>query len=233
MNIISFEKPICFINSSQKKNFEDYIEKYDYILTIEISKDNNLFSTITNNDTINLVIDADMLKDSFKNTKLNNLNEECLMNGIDKTYDIFNKRILEILSIKLFGNANYKVVLDNKNNEYINDIFIENIILNLNKYNNELINIIGQSGVTLVLCDGGSKKNEFNLISSLLKKGDVIMAHDYAPNEIYFQEHIKNKLWNWLEIQDSDINESCINNNLKPYMEEDFRKVVWVCKIKE
>jgi hypothetical protein len=142
MNIISFEKPICFINSSQKKIFEDYIEKYDYILTIEISKDNNLFSTITNNDTINLVIDADMLKDSFKNTKLNNLNEECLMNGIDKTYDIFNKRILEILSIKLFGNANYKVVLDNKNNEYINDIFIENIILNLNKYNNELINII-------------------------------------------------------------------------------------------
>jgi hypothetical protein len=98
---------------------------------------------------------------------------------------------------------------------------------------NELINIIGQSGVTLVLCDGGSKKNEFNLISSLLKKGDVIMAHDYAPNEIYFQEHIKNKLWNWLEIQDSDINKSCINNNLKPYMEEDFRKVVWVCKIKE
>jgi len=98
---------------------------------------------------------------------------------------------------------------------------------------NELINIIGQSGVTLVLCDGGSKKNEFNLISSLLKKGDVIMAHDYAPNEIYFQEHIKNKLWNWLEIQDSDIDESCISNNLKPYMEDDFRKVVWVCKIKE
>jgi predicted O-methyltransferase YrrM len=98
---------------------------------------------------------------------------------------------------------------------------------------NELIDIIGQPGVTLVLCDGGSKKNEFNLISSLLKKGDVIMAHDYAPNDEYFQKNIENKLWNWLEIQDSDINESCVNNNLKPYMEEDFRKVVWVCKIKE
>jgi hypothetical protein len=98
---------------------------------------------------------------------------------------------------------------------------------------NELLNIIGEPGVTLVLCDGGSKKNEFNLISPLLKTGDVIMAHDYAPNEVYFQEHIKNKLWNWLEIQDSDIDESCISNNLKPYMEDDFRKVVWVCKIKE
>ncbi len=83
-----------------------------------------------------------MLKDNFKNTKLNNLNEECLMNGIDKTENIFNERILEILSIKLFGNANYKVVLNNKNNEYINNIFIENIILNLNKNNNDLINII-------------------------------------------------------------------------------------------
>jgi hypothetical protein len=98
---------------------------------------------------------------------------------------------------------------------------------------NELLNIIGEPGVTLVLCDGGSKKNEFNLISPLLKTGDVIMAHDYVPNEVYFQEHIKNKLWNWLEIQDSDIDESCISNNLKPYMEDDFRKVVWVCKIKE
>jgi hypothetical protein len=142
MNNVAFQKPICYINSSQKNILEDYIKKYDYILTIEINKDNNLFSTITNNNTINLVIDADMLKDNFKNTKLNNLNEECLMNGIDKTENIFNERILEILSIKLFGNANYKVVLNNKNNEYINNIFIENIILNLNKNNNDLINII-------------------------------------------------------------------------------------------
>jgi hypothetical protein len=158
MNNITFQKPICYINSSQKNIFEDYLQKYDYILTIEINKDNNLFSTITNNDTVNLVIDADMLKDNFKNTKLNNLNEKCLMNGVDKTLDIFNKRILEILSIKLFGNANYTVVLDNKNNEYINDIFIENIILNLNKNNNELINIINNEAKIYNI------DNNFNLL---------------------------------------------------------------------
>ena len=96
----------------------------------------------------------------------------------------------------------------------------------------EIKQIIQSEGTTLVLCDGGSKKNEFRLLSDYLKKGDVIMAHDYAPNEIYFNENIKNKIWNWLEIQDSDINDSCVKNNLLPYMYEGFKKVVWVCKIK-
>jgi hypothetical protein len=59
------------------------------------------------------------------------------------------------------------------------------------------------------------------------------MAHDYAPNENYFNENIKGKIWNWLEIQDSDINETCEKYNLKPFMEDDFRSIVWVCKIKE
>jgi hypothetical protein len=97
----------------------------------------------------------------------------------------------------------------------------------------ELIDYINQHGVTIVLCDGGSKKNEFRLISSILKIGDVIMAHDYAPNEEYFQEHIHSKTWNWLEIQDSDINDACLKNNLTPYMDDDFKQVAWVCKIKE
>jgi hypothetical protein len=144
MNNIAFQKPICYINSSQKNILEDYIKKYDYVLTIEINKDNKLLSTITNNNIVNLCIDSEMLKDNFKNTKLNNLNEKCLLNGIDKTLDIFYERILEILSIKLFGDANYKVIFNNKNNEYINNIFIENIILNLNKNNIDLINVINE-----------------------------------------------------------------------------------------
>jgi predicted O-methyltransferase YrrM len=92
---------------------------------------------------------------------------------------------------------------------------------------------VQSEGVTIVLCDGGSKKNEFKILSSLLKPGDIIMAHDYSPNQTYFEENINNKIWNWLEIQDSDIDESCLTYNLKPYMEDEFRSVVWVCKIKE
>jgi predicted O-methyltransferase YrrM len=97
----------------------------------------------------------------------------------------------------------------------------------------EVIDLISSEGTTLVLCDGGNKKNEFKILSDYLKIGDVIMAHDYAPNEEYFQEHIHSKIWNWLEIQDSDINDACLKNNLTPYMDDDFKQVVWVCKIKE
>ncbi len=97
----------------------------------------------------------------------------------------------------------------------------------------EVIDFISSEGTTLVLCDGGSKKNEFRVLSDFLKIGDVIMAHDYSPNEEYFQQHVNNKIWNWLEIQDSDIEEACLKNNLTPFMQEDFNQVVWVCKIKQ
>lgn len=98
---------------------------------------------------------------------------------------------------------------------------------------NKLRNIIQQDGCTLVLCDGGSKKNEFKLISPLLKIGDVIMAHDYSYNHKYFESHIKNKFWNWLEIQDDDIIEVSDKNGLYNFLQDDFINVAWVCKIKK
>jgi cephalosporin hydroxylase len=96
----------------------------------------------------------------------------------------------------------------------------------------EIKNYIQQDGTTIVLCDGGQKKHEFNLLSKLLKPGDIIMAHDYGPNVDYFNNNIVNKIWNWLEIQDSDIEVCCIENNLSPFMSDEFTQVVWVCKIK-
>ena len=116
------------------------------------------------------------------------------------------------------------------------ELHVENIFNhNYNKLENgkNVIDLIKSNGTTLVLCDGGSKINEFNILSEFLKVGDVIMAHDYAPNKDYFDKHIHNKIWNWFEIQDSDINESCEQYNLIPYMEEELRNVVWVCKIKQ
>lgn len=97
----------------------------------------------------------------------------------------------------------------------------------------EIQSYIQQPGTTIVLCDGGSKKNEVNILSKYLKTGDIIMAHDYSPNSEYFEEHIRDKIWNWHEIQDSDIEETVNKYNLKPFMQEEFQKVVWVCKIKE
>jgi len=97
----------------------------------------------------------------------------------------------------------------------------------------EVRSFIQRQGVTIVMCDGGSKKNEFNILSPFLKSGDIIMAHDYSPNLEYFHNNIDGKIWNWCEIQDSDIQETVDTCGLEPFLQEDFQQVVWVCKIKK
>lgn len=91
---------------------------------------------------------------------------------------------------------------------------------------------IQQSGTTIVLCDGNNKINEVKSFAPILKINDILMAHDYAPTEHFFSKNIENKIWNWLEIQDSSIIESLKNNNLEPYMQEEFQEVVWMCRKK-
>lgn len=144
-----------------------------------------------------------------------------LLDSPIRTYDIndqeflkplINKRKIEVYTENLF------------NNEY-NDWIDTNS-------KNKTKNFIQSDGVTIVLCDGGCKKCEFNLLAPLLKKGDIIMAHDYAPNMDYFNENIKDKIWDWLEIQDSDINNSVLDNNLYPYYQEIAQNAAWCCKIK-
>jgi cephalosporin hydroxylase len=98
---------------------------------------------------------------------------------------------------------------------------------------NEAKDYIQMSGPTIVVCDGGSKKNEFKLLAEFLKPGDIIMAHDYARNEEHFNKEILNKVWNWMEIQDSDIKESIDKYALEPYMNSEFENVAWICVIKK
>jgi len=69
-------------------------------------------------------------------------------------------------------------------------------------------------------------------LSNYLKVGDFILAHDYAENKENFEEKIKLKIWNWHEIQFSDIKEACEKNNLDNFQKEIFENVVWTCRIK-
>jgi cephalosporin hydroxylase len=95
-----------------------------------------------------------------------------------------------------------------------------------------IVPYIQQEGVTLVLCDGGHKKIEFNTIAPYLKVGDFIMAHDYIDTWENFTANYENKIWNWLEIREDDIKEISSECNLEHYNKENFDKVVWVCKQK-
>ena len=150
-----------------------------------------------------------MLRDTLKELGLNDT--------MIRSYDIENRHYLNHL------------------NENGLEIIIKNVF---NPEYNELIELdeikdyIKREGKTIVLCDGGNKINEFNILSKLLKSGDVIMAHDYCTNEEVFNADFYNKIWNWLEIKDSDISEAVKKNKLKPFMQDEFDKVVWVCKIK-
>lgn len=114
------------------------------------------------------------------------------------------------------------------------DVRVEDVFKNdYAEVKQEVIDFIQKDGTTLILCDGGNKIGEFNLLSNFMKKGDFIMAHDYAENETTFKNDIYMKIWNWHEISDKDIDVACLKNNLKTYNKEIFDKVVWVCKIKE
>ena len=116
------------------------------------------------------------------------------------------------------------------------DIIIENIFTHSYREIEKpeyVEDYIKSEGHTLVLCDGGSKINEFKILAPYLKVGDVIMAHDYVDTKENFLENYKDKIWNWREIGEDHIQETCEKYNLKPFLQEHFNKAVWVCKIKE
>jgi hypothetical protein len=121
-------------------------------------------------------------------------------------------------------------------NDIINmniDVRIENIFSNdFKDLDSEVINYINGEGTTIVLCDGGWKIGEFNLISKFIKPNDYILAHDYAENIEVFNEKINGKIWNWFEISDSDISQSTIDNNLIIYKKDAFENVAWTCRKK-
>jgi cephalosporin hydroxylase len=135
----------------------------------------------------------------------------------------------KIVSYETNGRDSYEFIRNNGIDVRVKNVFFEGYA----SAEQELIDLIVEDGVCLVLCDGGHKISEFNLLSKYIKNGDIIMAHDYASNQQYFKENIEYKYWNWLEISDNDIEDAVVSNNLHPYMQNEFNQAVWVCKIKK
>ena len=55
-------------------------------------------------------------------------------------------------------------------------------------------------GVTLILCDNGNKRTEFARFQGVLKKGDIIMSHDFSDPE----RSIGSNYWGWSEFTPGD-----------------------------
>jgi hypothetical protein len=114
------------------------------------------------------------------------------------------------------------------------DVRVENIFNeDWSGVKQEVVDFVLQDGITIVLCDGGWKIGEFKIFSKLIKKGDYILAHDYSFSKEVYESKIKNKIWNWCEITEQDIEESVIENNLISYNQDQFSQAVWVCKVKQ
>jgi len=114
------------------------------------------------------------------------------------------------------------------------DIRVENIFNEgFKDFSEEVKEYIREDGTTIVLCDGGWKIGEFNVISKYIKNNDFILTHDYAENKEVFETKILNKIWNWHEIQKSDIQNSIDTNNLIEFLPEIFSNVAWGCFIKQ
>jgi len=115
------------------------------------------------------------------------------------------------------------------------DIRVENVFTyNYHGLSNsdDIEDFIQQDGVTIVLCDGGLKRNEFKLLAPFLKKDDIIMAHDYIDTHENFINNFKGKIWDWREIGLEDIEKVCTDYNLTPFMEDVFSNAAWACRKK-
>lgn len=83
-------------------------------------------------------------------------------------------------------------------------------------------------GTSLVLCDGQHKIKEFAALAPLLKPGDVIGAHDYAPDWDHFVQHVRNRSWDWLEFTDAAAAAPAAAHGLVPWRPDDLRPVHWL-----
>jgi len=97
------------------------------------------------------------------------------------------------------------------------------------KHEEEIADMISKDGRTLLLCDGGHKQREFEVFHKYLKSGDVIMAHDYAPNDQEFVNNFKHKIWSWHEFRDDYAD----FEGLEFYMQDVFKKYAWCIRRKK
>jgi spore coat polysaccharide biosynthesis protein SpsF (cytidylyltransferase family) len=181
----------------------------------------NIFQSFLNNNNPSQILEIGtmhggltlMIKDILDNIGLSSTSI--------KTYDIENQEFLKPLVI----GTNTEVITENLFDHYYRYFRDE-------QTKNKITQYIQQEGLTIVLCDGGCKKCEYNILAPLLKTGDIIMAHDYAPDRDFFEKHMKNQIWDWMEIEDKNIKDISEKYNLIPYNQEEMLSIAWNCRKK-
>ena len=84
----------------------------------------------------------------------------------------------------------------------------------------------------LLICDGRRKKWEARRFGPLLHVGDFLAIHDYASTREWFDQNLRNKVWNWHECDERAI-ASVLAEGFTPILENKFSNVAWGVWLKE
>lgn len=213
----------CFLDDSFVKNFKNGIVNhvsYKHLSLEQRPETIDIFELLFKNTLPARIIEIGTFAGGLTLILRDVLDKLNMENIIVHTYDVSDQSMLKERNI-----ANIQINTKNLFSPSYQKILDSNAEI-------EIRDLISQEGKTILLCDGGCKKCEFNILSQYLKPEDIIMAHDYAPNELFFREHMINNIWNWMEINDSDISQACVTNNLIDFMKDELLSVAWVGKRK-
>lgn len=93
------------------------------------------------------------------------------------------------------------------NKDEVPNTITDETLLNLNflirdcwtQETKDFIHELSKGKKTLWLIDGGDKEKEFNFYSDIVKAGEIIMAHDFAPDSDGANYLKQNNIWYWWE----------------------------------
>ena len=139
-------------------------------------------------------------------------------------YDISKKINAQFITFDIIKNDSLSLLERTEPNI---DIRIENIFDKNYTLLPEYVNyILSFPSPVLILCDGGNKKEEYKAFSRILRRGDLLMAHDFSYNQETFES---SPIWGWKEIDENDIINSMRDNIFYYYEMSVFSQIAWVC----
>lgn len=194
---------------------------YKYLFISQHPNVGNIFRSFLNNNHACRILEIGTMHGGLTLMIKDILDDIGLSSTSIRTYDIENQEFLKPLVV----DTNVEVITENLFDRYYR-------VFRDEQTKNKITQYIQQEGLTIVLCDGGCKKCEYNILAPLLKKGDIIMAHDYAPDRNFFEQHMKDKIWDWMEIEDKDIKDISEKYSLVPYNQEEMLSIAWNCRKK-
>lgn len=203
-NLLISDPISCYMNACSQQNHEAFEVFYDFLNEISPAR---IVEIGTGFGGFTLALQSFILESGL-NTKI-------------KTYDIVQPHY-------------HKYLTDAGVEVHVEDIFTHpQTSVQYTYIRPDVVSFVKEEGITVVICDGKSKTNEFKLFADHLKVGDYMLAHDYYENLETFNDVLKYNVWNWNEICLEEIEEPMKQNNLVQYKKEVFNKVAWVCTVKQ